>query len=486
VASFALRVNDDVLYEPYDGRQRDVMAWLIRRVCTRLALAGNLWLWGNRGGGKSRLVRAFLHTMALAFPGLKYVVVRRNYPDLQRNHLIYVGHEVRKLGGDYNVADHQANYPNGSIGFYCQCETDADVEKIVGAEAAILFVDEAPQIGWDRLRMLTPSLRVPKNADGTPAAYRTLSIYSGNPVGESIDAIWSYFIDKDVDVLADPEYRAEDFEAIELRLEDNPALDPLEYRRQFVGLPDYIRKAWLDGVRMESRTLFNVYPSKHGRPYHYIPELPRVDGVPLLRVPWTQVYCAFDMGFFPDPACCLWFVVLGRRTFVVHERTWFHTVAKDLALEILRETRELFPGRELRPLTYSDPKIDVKTGHDIVTTRDVMEMAGLPIECSVNDRVLYADAIHGLLGEEVSEGVPRLQIYQPGCPMLAKALPKMRWDETNPRKMGNHPLDHWPVSLAYYAISSGVLSVSEAATMTAEPIWMQWVREARTRRAGRR
>jgi len=135
-------------------------------------------------------------------------------------------------------------------------------------------------------------------------------------------------------------------------------------------------------------------------------------------------------------------------------------------------------------MTYADPDIDVRRGAEI-TIRDHLEMAGVPIECSVNDRVLYADAIHALLGEEVSPGVPKLQIYEPWCPMLAKYLPRMKWDEKNPRKMADHKFDHWVVCLAYFAISSGVIALSEKASSADEPVWMSWVRESSGRRKAR-
>jgi hypothetical protein len=82
--------------------------------------------------------------------------------------------------------------------------------------------------------------------------------------------------------------------------------------------------------------------------------------------------------------------------------------------------------------------------------------------------------------------VPKLQIYEPGCPNLSKYLPKMRWDEKNPRKMDNHKFDHWIVALAYFGISSGVLSLTEKSQPQAEPVWMQWLREdnERERRRG--
>jgi hypothetical protein len=166
---------------------------------------------------------------------------------------------------------------------------------------------------------------------------------------------------------------------------------------------------------------------------------------------------------------------------VVHEATWFRTIAKDLAAAMIDTTRELV-GETPVAMTYVDPQINIRTGSDTVTVMDTLELEGVPCEPSINDRVLYADAIHGLLGEEIEPGVPRLQIYEPGCPMLAKYLPKMRWDEKNSRKMADHKMDHGVVCLAYFAISSGVLSQSAAATSTTRPVWMDWLEEGRRRR----
>lgn len=310
--------------------------------------------------------------------------------------------------------------------------------------------------------------------------FRTLMIYGGNPIGESIEDLWKYFVDKTVEPEEDPEYDPRDWLAIEVHRKDNPSIDEDEYRKQFAGLPAHYRKAWLDGVRMDARTLFDVQKMKDGKPYHYISELPTVGGTPLLRVPWIQVYRAFDMGYFPDPAVCVWLAVCGRRVIAFHEETRFRTIATDLATMMIDTTRELV-GETTCAMTYADPQIDVKTG-DIVTIKDLIENAGVPIECSVNDRILYADAIHGLLGEEIEPGVPRFQVYEPGCPMLAKYLPKMRWDEKNPRKMADHKFDHWVVALAYFAISSGILSSTAAESAQREPVWMEWIRESQSRR----
>lgn len=507
----AFTVDGKVFFDPHPGKQREVLALLKDCVLGTGPAPANVFLWGNRGSGKSRMVRAFLHAVAMAHPGFKYVVIRRNMPDLRLNHTIYLESEMHRLGGTYHETFGMCHYANGkdggpeSLGFYRQCETEGDAEKIVGAEACVLYADEAPQIKWDLLRMIAPSLRVPEREDGTPAPYRALVIHGGNPVGESVEEHWAYFVDQTVDPELDPEYDPADWLAIEIRRSDNPSINEKTYRKQFAGLTPQYRKAWLDGVRMDARTLFDVHktvdaellttlgatkrdtplpPEMEGRPYHYISELPKIGGVPLLKVPWIQIYRAFDMGYFPDPACCLWLAVYGRRIIAVYEETWFKTIAKDLAVKMKDATTELV-GDTPVVMTCADPMIDEQRGGDIVTVKDTLELHGVPIECSINDRVLYADAIHSLLGEEVEPGVPRFQVYEPGCPMLAKYLPKMRWDEKNPRKMADHKFDHWPVCLAYFGISSGVLSMSQAPEDAKEPEWMAWMREG-TGRQGRR
>ena len=295
-------------------------------------------------------------------------------------------------------------------------------------------------------------------------------------------------------------FRSSDWECIDIHRKDNPSLDEDEYLKQLGPIPPAFRAAWIDGVRMDARTLFEVHKtvdqglltdhggqkrltplpaSLLGQSYHYIQELPTVGGQPMLAVDWIQVYRAYDHGFFPDPAVCLWIAVLGKRIIAFHEETWFRTPPKEIAKLLKESTTELL-GETAVAMTYADPDIDVR-GRADHTVRDVLEMEGIPIECSVNDRVLYADMIHALLGEELEPGVPRFQVYEPGCPLLAKYLPKMRWDEKNPRKMADHKFDHWVVCLAYFAISSGVLSVSARPEVSARPAWMDWIEESNRR-----
>jgi hypothetical protein len=422
----------------------------------------NLFVVGSRGGGKSLCMRWLCHSLALSIPNFRYTILRTSFPELMKNHLIYVEEEMAAFGGEsagfvYHKTDHIAYYPNGSRGFFNQCATDADVKKILGAEVALIVFDEAPTFQWEHMRLIAASVRVTKTS-----GIRPMVRYLGNPVGESIEELYRYFIDKDVTPEQDSEYRPEDWRTIWIGLADNPHLDAEQYRRQFAGLPEHYRKAWIEGVRMEERTLFRFRQKLDGRSYHVVEQVPTavasetpwVSRKPGTVTQWqvapgVRVYRAIDWGFFPDPAVCLWFAVYGKRLLCFKEKVYYRTLAEDMAKDIVAESEGLSVIA-----TYCDPTMDRATGADIVSIRDVMEQHGVPLEPSVNDRELFAFAIHNALQREVEPGMPRIQFLAAGCPYLIKNLPRMKWSERNPNAMAEHKHDHPVVTLAYFLMSA--------------------------------
>jgi hypothetical protein len=244
----------------------------------------NVFACSNRGSGKSVTERWACHALAMAVPNFRYAFLRTSFPELLKNHLIYLQDELDVFGGkpagyNYNSQDHVVYYPNGSTGFWGQCATDADVKKVLGAEVAKVVFDEAPTFQWDHMRLIAASVRTAKGS-----GLRGMTRYLGNPVGESIDEIWKYFVDKDVDRLQDPGYNPEDFRVIWMDMNRNPYLDLEDYKRQFTGLPPHIQAAWLRGERVEENTLFRLRPTVDGKPYHVLPEIPMLsDETPLIR-----------------------------------------------------------------------------------------------------------------------------------------------------------------------------------------------------------
>ena len=68
---------------------------------------------GARGGGKSWAMRRKLVLLALNYPGLNALIMRRTLPELRENHVIPLLKEL-KGAAKYNAAERVFKFPNGS------------------------------------------------------------------------------------------------------------------------------------------------------------------------------------------------------------------------------------------------------------------------------------------------------------------------------------------------------------------------------------
>ena len=448
---------------------------------------------GSRGSGKSLMLRMDAHMRALSVPACNLILIRKTYPELLRSHVMHEPHdenaicgdlntEMKLLGGTYHATDHICFYPNGSRLFLTYVGDESDTLKLLSAEFIGAYWDEVSTVPWEFFQKLNASVRVTKKraATGVKAVIRCAT----NPMGPSAREVRDYFVDKSIDPIENPDYLPSEWDAIQINMEDNPHLDIVQYRRQFAGMPEHIRKAWLEGEFSEECALFTFKPSRRNAenipiPYHCIPDLdPKI-----FRN--ATIYRAFDMGYFPDPAYCLWIAHLGDRYIAFHEQFWVKTIIPDLAADILAKEAEL-KGTAEAPgplfgkrvaITYCDPSMDIETGADIRTIKGQFDALGVPMECSVNNREHYATAIHTALAEEIYPGTPRLQIYDggkyKGCPYLIKTLPMMQFDPKHPLRLANHKHDHATVTLAYFLISSASMESAASAPGNKERPWMK-------------
>lgn len=432
----------------------------------------NVLFWGGRGSGKSTWGRWHAHMCALAYPGFKYCVLRRTFPELEKSHLIDLPKEMALLGGYYHATSHIAYYPNGSTGFFSHCATEEHVLNLLSAEFYLMFFDEVSTFPWDVFTKLAASCRVPKSS-GLKAQVRAAT----NPLGASAEQINRYFVLKDITFEEDEAYNPNDWYDIKANIEDNEHIDKTEYLKRFAGLPAHFRKAWVEGEFGIENALFDFHPTLNGKPYHVI------DSIDLdALVKNAQIYRVFDMGYFPDPAYCAWIAHLGHRYIVFHEKLWFKTIASDIAHDIKAEDERL--GVTKVVITYCDPTIDIRTGADIRTIKDIFEDNGISMETSINKRDLFASHIHTALSEEAepanpdtgSPAIPRLQVYvgprRVGAPYLAKTLPQQRYNPKKPMFLDDHPDDHATVAVAYFLISSGAMERRTMKSVGMKP-WMK-------------
>lgn len=456
-------VGGEVLYVPTEKQQE-----------FHSTSAANVLFYGGRGSGKSVSGRWDAHMRALANPGFKYCILRRTYPELLKSHLIDLPREMKLLGGEFNHTDKIAKYPNGSRGFFSHCNTEQDVLNLLSAEFYLMFFDEISTFPWEMFTKLAASVRAPKHLD-LNAMVRAAT----NPLGVSAEMINRYWIEKDVTLDDDPHYNPNDWIAIKANLEDNPYLDEQEYMKRFSGLPEHVRKAWVDGDFSLENALFDFKPRKNGRPYHVVNDL---DLEKILKV--ATIYRAIDAGWFPDPTVVLWIAHLGSRHVVIHEKIYYKTPAVDVAASIKEEDRKLArlvsDDFQLRvAMTYCDPSMDINTTADIRTVKEIYEVNGIPMESSINDREKYATAIHQALSEEAGENLPRLQVYVDplkrgfGAPYLSRTIPQMRFNPNKVKYMDDHEHDHAVVALAYYLMTHSADLRRDFQPGRAVPRWMK-------------
>ena len=417
----------------------------------------NLLARGSRGSGKSDMLRMDAHMRGMTIPNCTMVLIRSTLKQLQQSHLLWIHKEMKDLGGYFHGTNYCAHYPTGSRLFFSYVGHADDALNLLGAELAAAYFDELSAIPWDYFMKLQASVRT-KKASRVKAVTRSAT----NPFGESAAEIERFFVHRTIDPDDDAfdNYFPDDWGYIQINMEDNPYIDVEDYKKRLINLPPHLRKAWLYDEYADESALFDFKPKdENGNPYHVIED---IDLAKVIKS--GRIYRAFDMGWHPDPAYCVWIAHLGNRYVAFHEKIWYKTIIPEIARDIheieermgLRDVREEGPTKCV-VTTFCDPSLDIHTGQEIRTSKGIFEANNIPMESSVNNRELFATVVHQALAEEAEHNTPRLQVYRGnkvlGCPYLCRSLPLMRFNEKRPMAMADHQHDHPVVSLAYFLIS---------------------------------
>ena len=264
----------------------------------------NVAFGGARGGGKSFAVRYKAILLCLEYPGIKVMIIRKTYPELQENHIIplcellkcYAPNKADRIA-TYNDSKKNITFPNGSRILFRYCDNEKDAERFQGTEVDALFLDEATHQSEEKMKKLTACVR---GVNGFPKrVYMTC-----NPGGEGHGWVKRLFIDRAYKDGENPN----DYMFIQSLVTDNKALmetDP-EYIKQLEALPPKLRKAWLEGdwdvyegqFFEEFRDSPNHYEDRQWT--HVIKPFPIPDN-------WT-IYRGLDWGY-NKPSAVGWFAV---------------------------------------------------------------------------------------------------------------------------------------------------------------------------------
>ena len=396
---------------------------------------------GARGGGKSWAVRLKAKILAMEFPGIRMLIVRRTYPELVNNHINVLRKELIGVA-KYNDKDKVLKFVNGSTLNFMYCANDADLDRLQVVEYDVIFLDEATQLSEFQMKSITACVRGVNN-------FPKRVYYTCNPGGQGHSYIKRLFIDRKFREGEDPE----DYSFIQSLVTDNTALmqSQPEYIKQLEALPYKLREAWLfgkwdifEGQFFEDFVIGDKEAQKTRKFTHVIEpfDIPRE---------WN-IYRSFDFGYAKPFSCAWWAVDYDGRLYRILELYGCMPNEPDTGVkwppdkifsEIARIEKEHKWLRDKQIFGVADPAIwDASRGDSIA---DIADKYRVYFEPGDNKRLPGWMQCHYRLQFD-EEGIPMMYVFN-NCKGFIRTIPTLMYDENKVEdvntKMEDHIADEW-------------------------------------------
>jgi len=400
---------------------------------------------GARGGGKSWAVRTKAKLLALRWPGIRLLILRRTLPEVESNHLRFLRPELQGVA-EYRASERQFRFLNGSVLEFGYCACDSDLDRYQGAEYDVLFIDEATQFKEEWLRRLTASVR-----GVNPFPKRIY--YTCNPGGPGHGYIKRLFIRRRYE----PGEVPEDYAFIPARVTDNTALlrSQPDYLRQLQALPPKLRKAWLDG----QWDLFEgqVFQEFTDDPDHYL-DRRFTHVIEPFSIPRSwNVYRSYDFGYAKPFSVGWWAVDHDGVVYRIAELygctetpdegvRW----SPDRQFEAMRKIEQEHPDLKGRDIFgVADPAIwDASRGESIYETALKYRIY---FTRGDNRRIPGWMQMHYRMAFD-GDGYPRLYVFKT-CRAFIRTVPALLFSPSEPEDVDTRQEDHAADESRYFCMS---------------------------------
>jgi len=391
---------------------------------------------GARAGGKSWAVRMKALLGALTYPGIRILIMRRTYPELEATMiepllaLIYGATTDKKPAGRY-VADYNATlrtifFTNGSVVKFGHLQNQASLTEYQGQEFDWIFIDEATHFTEYEFRTLGACLRgvnqLPKRM------YLTC-----NPGGVGHQWVKRLFVARQYEVGKE---HPDDYRFIPATVDDNTVLSD-DARSDYIAsldlLPEDMRAAHRYG---DWDALAGQYFSEFKRERHVVK--------PFSLPPAWPRYRVFDYGL--DMFACYWAAIdFDGRIWVYREYCESGLIVSDAAAAMCRLT----PAGERIAYTVAPPDMWTTLKDTGRTIAEIFARDGIALVRAGNARVQGWLIVKEYLKIR-ADGKPGLLVFE-DCVSLIRSLPALRHSEHNPSDADTQPHDmtHSPDALRY-------------------------------------
>ncbi len=387
---------------------------------------------GARGGGKSWAMRMKMVLLALNYPAINILLLRRTLGELRENHIL----PLQKLLCDiaeYRESQKEFRFKNGSRIKLGYCDAESDVLQYQGQSYEVIGLEEATHFTYFQFQCLTECNRV---SGSMKKHFSPRMFLTANPGGVGHDWFKRLFVDR--------QYRgnekAENYAFIRSLVFDNGYImeNNPEYVEALMALPEKRRAAMLYGD----------WDSFEGA---FFPEFCKdVHVCRPFNIPahW-QKFRGLDYGL--DMTACLWIAVSPEGRLYVYRELYKSGL---LLSEAAKEIRANTPAGESIRYTVTSPNLWNRRQESGKSGAEIMNAAGLTgLKKAQNERINGWRVVREYLkdGEDGKSGVCIFDC----CDNLIRCLPLLRFDENVKEDAAGtpHEITHAPEALRYALMS---------------------------------
>lgn len=392
---------------------------------------------GARGGGKTHvLIRAAVRG-ALLYPGIKMLILRRTYPELEQtiiqpmNKLIGTAKMDGRPCGDiiasYNGTMRMLFFSNGSTVKFGHLQSAAAITEYQGQEYDWIFMDEATHFTEYEFRTMGATLR---GVNEFPKHF----YLTCNPGGVGHQWVKRLFVTREYEGVE----KGTDYSFIPATVEDNTALMKAspEYLQMLDTLPDDIRAAHRYG---DWDAMAGQYFSEFRKELHVCRPF-------IVPKEWPK-YRAFDYGL--DMFACYWFAIdFEDRVWVYREYCESGLIVSQAAAAM----RELTMPEEQIQFTVAPPDMWSTQKDSGRTMAEIFTENGIGLVRASSQRIQGWMVVKEFLKLR-ADGKPGM-LFTTDCPRIIRDLPALQHDEKNPSDVAKEPHDitHSPDAIRYALI----------------------------------